>query len=149
MTSKVRPAFISTAIPVTSSWFTRLPESYARIGISRGAPRGQRGYRMYRKLAPGPWFRSVDAERFRDLYCEQLAELNPRNVLEEIACLAEGRIPALLCFEPPPPDPRWCHRALLSVWLEETCDIGVSEYGFESRGSGWAHPKLSPILRRV
>ena len=41
---------------VTSSWLTTLdPSTYSRIGISRGVPRGQRDFKRYTKLNPGPW----------------------------------------------------------------------------------------------
>ena len=63
-------------IPVTSSWSTRLPDGYAAIGISRGPPRGRRGYRMYRALAPGDWFRAVDEKTFVERYMAQLAGLD-------------------------------------------------------------------------
>ncbi len=68
-------------IPVTASWSTRLPGSHARIGISRGPPRGQCGYRMYGLLAPGPWFKSVAAGEFQVRYMAQLARLDPQAVL--------------------------------------------------------------------
>ena len=63
-------------LPVTASWSTKLPDRFARIGISRGPPRGQRGYRMYAALAPGPWFRSVDADEYCRRYMLQLAALD-------------------------------------------------------------------------
>ena len=45
----------------TSSWFKYSGEG--RIGIGRGLPhRVPPGYRMYRKLEPGPWFKSVDRD---------------------------------------------------------------------------------------
>lgn len=97
-------------VPVTASWSAKLPDELARIGISRGPPRGQRGYRMYRPLMPGAWFRTVPPEEFHKLYMAQLAELDPERLLIELNTLAAGKTPALLCFEPPPPDPRWCHR---------------------------------------
>ncbi len=55
---------------LTSSWFTPLPDGHIRVGISRSVPRrGLRpGFRMYRKLAPGPWFNSVEAATYRRLY---------------------------------------------------------------------------------
>lgn len=53
---------------VTASWFSVLLPDYARIGISRGQPRGQSGYRMYRKLAPGPWFNAVPIDEYERLY---------------------------------------------------------------------------------
>jgi hypothetical protein len=136
--AKGGPRFI---VPVTASWRTELPEGYRRIGISRGPPRGQRGYRMYRPLAPGSWFRSVDAATFGKLYLAQLAKLDPTEVLADLNAMAEGLIPALLCFEPPPPNPNWCHRALVSAWLGDALGIKVVEFGHETAGAGWQHPK--------
>ena len=54
---------------------------------------------MYGELAPGPWFRSVPARAFVELYLAQLGALDPDQVLCELADLAAGRIPALLCFD--------------------------------------------------
>ena len=134
----------SSFTPVTSSWYVRLPENYCRIGISRGTPRGQpAGYKMFRQLAPGPWFKSVDATEFRDRYqTEILDRLDPAVTVAELIRLAHGKIPALLCFEPPSPGPNWCHRALVSVWLKERLNLDVFEYGLENHGCGCAHPKL-------
>ena len=133
--------------PVTASWSTTLPDGYAAIGISRGPPRGRRGYRMYRKLAPGPWLRSVDEPTFVARYMAQLASLDGRQVLRDLAHLADGKIPALLCFEPPPPAPAWCHRGLVAGWLNDAADIDVVEFGSEALGGGWTHPKLPSWLR--
>jgi hypothetical protein len=133
---------------MTSSWSTQLPDGFARIGISRGTPRGQSGYRLYRPLAPGPWFNSVTLSQFRLLYMAQLATLDPHQVLQDLADLADGRQPVLLCFERPPPDPAWCHRGLVSAWLSDTLDLQVSEYGHEKAGWGWRHPKLPADWRR-
>jgi hypothetical protein len=132
---------------VTSSWFTNLPDVYGRIGISRGAPRGQSGFRMYRALAPGPWFRSVSPEEYRALYMEQLGRLDARQVLDDLITLAAGRIPALLCFEKPPPDPHWCHRGLVSAWFSDALELKMCEFGHEASGCGWEHPKLPVSLR--
>ncbi len=127
--------------PVTSSWSAQLPPQYARIGISRGTPRGQSGYRMYRALAPGEWFNKVSAEEYRDRYMAQLAKLDPNRVLSDLQALAGDRIPALLCFEKPD-DGQWCHRAFVSAWLNDKLGLNVPEYGLEDRGFGWQHPKL-------
>ena len=132
----------------TSSWSTKLPEGFARIGISRGAPRrSAAGYRMYRRLAPGSWFNSVSAEEYRRRYMEQLGALTAQQVGDEIAVLAGDKTPALLCFEPPAPGPKWCHRAYVSVWLETELGFKLLEYGQEKEGHGWAHPKLPPEYR--
>ena len=134
-------------LPVTSSWYVKLPDEFARIGISRFGPRGQRGFRMYRALAPGTWFKTVDAEQFRRLYLDQLRSLDPEQVLSDLQALAQGLTPALLCHERPPPDDRWCHRGLVSAWFKDTLGIAVAEYGHEAAGVGWMHPKLPPTWR--
>ena len=103
---------------------------------------------MYRPLMPGAWFRSVTPEEFHKLYMAQLVDLSPERVLTELNTLAAGKAPCLLCFEPPPPDDRWCHRGLVAGWLKDTLDLDVIEYGFEPEGAGWSHPKLPPFLRR-
>ena len=123
-------------LPVTASWSSALPDGYAAIGISRGPPRGQRrGYRMYRPLAPGPWFKSVDAEQFRVRYLAQLASLDADQVLDDLAGIADGRIPALLCFEKPPPDPAWCHRSLVSAWLQDSAGIDMYDCVMTNRNA--------------
>lgn len=126
----------STALPV------KLPDTYARIGISRGTPRGQRGYRMYRALAPGPWFASADEGEYRSRYDALLRLLDPAKVVADLEELAEARSIALLCFERPPPDPHWCHRGLVSAWFADRLDLAVPEFGYEDGGTGWLHPKL-------
>jgi Active DUF488-N3 subclade len=126
--------------PVTACWSAKLPETYQRIGISRGPPRGQKGYRMYSQLAPGPWFRSLDAEAFRKRYLGQLSRLDPAKVLEDLAAMAKGRTPALLCFETP--ETAWCHRSLVSVWFADTLGLRIIEYGHADAAWGWSHPLL-------
>ena len=132
-------------LPVTSYWFASLPPEYARIGISRGSPRGQSGYKMYKALAPGPWFNRVSAVEYRDLYMDQLVQLDPQKVLSDLQALSGGRIPALLCFEKPTDFDAWCHRGFVSAWLKDTLDLDVFEFGLEDRGSGWRHPKLPSL----
>ncbi|MFZ1101313.1 MAG: hypothetical protein WAN86_00250 [Hyphomicrobiaceae bacterium] len=62
--------------------------------------------------------------------------------------MAGDRTSTLLCWEPPEPDPKWCHRALVSVWLWENLGLEVPELGQEHEGFGWSHPKLHPEARR-
>lgn len=54
----------------------------------------------------------------------------------------------LLCWEHPPPNPKPCHCALVSVWLWERMGLEVPELGHEAEGFGWSHPKLHPDVRR-
>jgi hypothetical protein len=129
----------------TSSWSALLPASIARIGISRGTPRGSPGgYRMLPALAPGPWFKSVDKDRYRALYMAQLAELDPALIVTQFERLAEGRDAALLCFEAAD-DENWCHRGLVSEWLEERLGLKVFEFGREQCGCGARHPKFGGL----
>jgi hypothetical protein len=137
------------AVPLTSSWFTQLPDGFVRIGISRGAPRRQAGYRMYRELAPGSYFKSVSAPEYRERYMAGLAALDPATVLRELNELCNGRVPVLLCFEPPEPGARRCHRGYVSAWLYDTLRLEVLEYGQEGLGYGWARPKLPSEFRRT
>jgi hypothetical protein len=140
-------------IIVTSSWYTQLPaadlftstpESYCRIGISRGTPRGQSGFRMYRKLQPGPGTLKLPAAEFTSLYLRDvLGWLDARRVVDELLEMADGKVPALLCFEHTH-SPAWCHRGIVSAWLEAELGLKVPEYGREQDGFGPDHPKLHP-----
>ena len=87
---------------LTSSWQTKIDEAkYCRIGISRSTPRGQKGFRRYPKLNPGPWFRSIADEReWAKRYEEEiLAPLDPRATADDLMTMADGRVPVLLCWE--------------------------------------------------
>jgi len=132
---------------VTSSWFTDLPPDFCRIGISRGTPRGQSGFRMFRKLQPGPGTLKLPDRVFVERYsAEVLGQLDPRQTVDELVALAAGTIPALLCFEHPY-SPAWCHRAMVSAWLQQTIGLDVPEYGREQDGCGIRHPKLCGAAR--
>lgn len=137
---------------VTSSWFQQLnPERYARIGISRGTPRGQSGYRRYPALFPGTWFKSVSDDEFRRRYFDEILHpLDPQTVVNELVALADGKIPTLLCWEKANTSSKdWCHRGFVSAWLKDTLDIDVFEVGLEHEGCGHAHPKLAPSFRHL
>ncbi len=136
------------AVLVTCSWYVRLPDDHMRVGISRGTPRGMAaGYRRYPKLFPGKWFNSVSPAEYRQLYfTEVLDKLDPERVVRELTDMCDGAVPALACFEKPPPDPSWCHRALVSAWLHGYAGLTVYELGAEHCGCGWDHPKMHPSL---
>jgi hypothetical protein len=148
-----RGEIVSKPTIVTSSWYTQLPtadlfsaapESYARIGISRGVPRGQSGFRMYRKLQPGPGTLKLPATEFTSHYVrEVLGRLDAQLTVDELLEMADGRTPALLCFEHTH-GPAWCHRALVSFWLWEKLGLEAPELGREQDGCGLDHPKLHP-----
>jgi len=133
----------------TGSWATKLPDDHLRVGISRGTPRRlPSGYRVFRALAPGPWFNSVGIEEYARLYrTEILGRLDPRLVVDALVGLAAGRVPVLLCFERPVPG-QWCHRAMAAEWLAEALGAVVPEFGFESLPQH-EHPLMPVQLRRV
>jgi hypothetical protein len=142
---------VSKPTIVTSSWYTALPtadlfsaapESYARIGISRGTPRGQSGFRMYRKLQPVKGTLGLPAAEFTSTYVRDvLGRLDAQQVVDELLALADGKTPALLCFEHTH-SPAWCHRGIVSAWLKAEIGLEVLEYGREHDGCGIGHPKL-------
>lgn len=132
---------------VTASWFTKLPDDVARIGISRGLPRGQSGYRRLPSLAPGRWYRSVGEEEYIQRYREQLAALDPHEVYERIVGYAAGaQTAALVCFERPGTTDGWCHRAISARWLSDGLGVAVPEFGCEELVQA-EHPMLPPSLR--
>ncbi len=127
----------------TSSWFTNLPPTFQKIGISRGTPRGYAaGYRRMPELAPGSWFNSVSPIEYDRRFQELLDALDPQAVLAKIATLAAGNDAALLCYEDPADDSAWCHRGAVSAWLKDKLNLDVFEYGHEGAGCGHDHPKL-------
>jgi uncharacterized protein DUF488 len=132
----------------TGPWSAKFPDDHLRIGISRSQPRRMAaGYRVYRKLAPGPWFNSVRVDEYNHLFrTEILGALNPRAVAAELIEMAGGRIPVLLCFEWPGKG-QWCHRAMVAEWLAEVTGRVVPEFGFETLPQH-EHPLMPPSLRR-
>ena len=108
----------------TSGWFKYFGEGW--VGISRSNPRGVAGgYRTYRRLAPGPWFNSVDADTYDRLYHQQiLAPLDPCEVWEHLHGLVASHEPILMCFER---DETGCHRRMVARWLKEALGVKIEE----------------------
>lgn len=132
----------------TSSWFASLPPDHQRIGISRGSPRGGiSGFRMYRKLQPGPWFNSckTDQEFVERYNTEVLGRLDAGQTFDEIMMIAGGKTPVLVCFESVN-GPQWCHRSLTARWLSQALGIQVPEFGYPHLVQH-DHPLLPPHLR--
>jgi hypothetical protein len=134
---------------LTGSWFTQLPATHIKIGISRGVPRGlPAGYRLFKKLAPGPWFNNVSvAEYDRRYKAEILAPLDPATVVAAILDIAGGKTPVLCCYERPD-GKLWCHRAMAAEWLAAYLRRGVPEFGFEHLPQH-EHPLMPAELRRT
>jgi hypothetical protein len=130
----------------TGSWYGTLPGDHIRIGISRGVPRRMAaGYRLFKRLAPGPWFNSTSPMEYDQLYQEILGKLNAGDVVRQIEALANGCVPVLSCYERPNTG-AWCHRALVSRWLRQQLGLVVPELGFEARPADAAHPLMPSEL---
>jgi hypothetical protein len=139
-----------TAKILTASWFSKLPDTHIKIGISRGVPRGlEAGFRLYRALAPGSWWSRTmtNAEFCRHYDEEVLALLDPAEVVREILARAAGKTPVLCCFERPG-EHQWCHRSLAAEWLAAHLGEVVPELGFEELAQR-DHPMLPPAPTRA
>ena len=89
------------------------------------------GYRLFRRLAPGRWFNSVDAQEYQRRYqADILDPLNPRIVADQLTDLVGGAVAVLVCFERAGSG-QWCHRALAAEWLAKALGRPVPELGFE------------------
>ena len=102
-----------------------------RISIARFPPRGTpAGFRVYRALAPGPWFKAVSEAEYRKRYAEQLAALDAERTYQDLVTLAADDEPALLCWERKADLEAgrvFCHRRIVAEWLGNTLDIHVTE----------------------
>jgi hypothetical protein len=132
----------------TTGWYTPLPDDHLRIGISRGVPRRfPAGFRMYRKLQPGPWFNSVSTLEYDRLYkAEVLALLDPAKVIADLEAIARGKIPVLCCYERAGSG-LWCHRALAAQWLSDALVHQSAGVGHEVLSQD-DHPMMPQELRR-
>lgn len=111
----------------TSSLLTYQGEG--RIVISRTAMRGMKaGYRIFKTLAPGEYFRTATKEEYTKLFYAHLATLDPVEIWEKLHDLAGGAEPVLLCYEKPPfTDTNWCHRRMVADWFEKELGHKVEE----------------------
>ena len=111
----------------TSSFFTY--SGPGRVSISRFPPRNTpAGFRVYKTLAPGPWFNSVDRIEYERLYALQLAQLDAQTTWDTLHALAGDHEPVLLCYERPPfTETNHCHRRIVSAWFEQHLGHVVGE----------------------
>jgi len=96
---------------MTASWF-------AKLGVSRGVPRGKAGYHRLREFEPGPWFNSVSPVQYLTRYRQILDGLDPRAIRDQL--LGYGDVPVMLCWEVAHDchsGSKWCHRHLAAQWL--------------------------------
>jgi Protein of unknown function, DUF488 len=82
---------------------------------------------MYRKLQPAQGTLGLPPAEFTSNYVrEVLGRLDARQVVDELLDIADGKTPALLCFEHTHSE-AWCHRGIVSVWLQAEIGLDVPE----------------------
>ncbi len=132
---------------LTASFFTHT--GVGRISIARWTPKNTPpGFKVYRALAPGDWFKSVDWDRYCELYAEQLSRLDLARVWEDLHDLVAPHEPVLLCWERLDRDDQ-CHRRLVADWFERGLGVVVPEIGhqpslFTSSGPGLRSARRPP-----
>jgi len=131
-------------VPVTSSWATKLPKAFVRIGISRGPQRGQSGYRMYRPARPRPVVSNCGGKGVSSAL-HGAAGQDPAQVLTDLAELAARATPLCCASSDRHLIRTGAHRGLVAGWLKDTLGLDVFEFGHEGEGAGWCHPKLGPF----
>jgi hypothetical protein len=113
----------------TASFFTYTGPG--RISIARFAPRGTpAGFRVYKTLAPGPWFNKVTKSVYHDLYFAGLHLLEPQKVWDELHAMHPHTEPVLLCWEHPhniAAGETYCHRHMVAEWIKSTLGHDVPE----------------------
>jgi hypothetical protein len=100
------------------------------------------GYKMYRPLMPGPWFKTVGPAEYLLLYGEILGALDPEKVARDLSALGGGRTPVMCCYESIAKiqtGEQWCHRSIAARWLTDRLGIEVEELG--------APPGFNPWVR--
>ena len=112
----------------TSNYFTY--RGAGRIAISRSVPSTVLpGYKTFRNLAPGPWFREVNYAVYREKFFSQLSRLDPLKTWTTLHELADGAEPVLLCYEKPPfNEQNFCHRRMVAEWFETELGFVVPEW---------------------
>ena len=112
----------------TASFFTYTGPG--RISIARWAPRATpAGFRIYRPLNPTAAMLKLPRVEYEPRYQAILSRLDPRQVIQDLHCLADPHEPVLLCWERPPfSQTVWCHRRMVADWLQNTLGLVVPEH---------------------
>lgn len=126
---------------IFTSYFGNIRKLYINnitpICIARGVPKFFRG-EVVHSVAPYSWMLSdnVSREEYIDAYFNKvLANVNPLELVNQLAKISNGKDVALCCYEKPSD---FCHRHLLAKWLSEKLGIEVKE--FDVVGEPW-NPK--------
>lgn len=109
---------------IYTSYFAKLrkiPSNIISIAISAKSPDWYKGLE-YKKLAPKydffiEWKKNHDNDYYIKCFNEQiLNKLNPKEVVECLYQLSDGKDIVLICYEKPGD---FCHRHLVADWLNK------------------------------
>ena len=126
-----------------TSYFALISSEYpGAIAISCWIPQNT-NYIRYPKLAPSKellnnYKTNPNERNYTAEYFDQLFELNPQTVWDELHELAQSNEPILLCYENPK---KFCHRRLVAKWFERELGQIVEEYSL-GKASDYVQPCL-------
>lgn len=81
---------------------------------------------LYRPLNPERSYMNDPEEEYTKKYVLKLSKLDANQVFKQLETLSKGKNVILLCHEG---EEKFCHRHLVSRWLEKELKIQVKELG--------------------
>jgi hypothetical protein len=101
----------------------------AKVQTSLGAPKFPLPYHLHQllELAPAAWMLHLEEAEFSIAYTRKVARLGVDHVQAQLSEVANDAGAVLLCYEDIRKPDVWCHRRILSAWLEERTGQAVDE----------------------
>lgn len=109
-----------------------IPKNIIRVSICIFPPKSF-DCLSFKKVAPkhyffNKWKENNDNDYYVESFnSEVLDKLDPQLVYNELFALTGGKDCVLLCYEK---SGDFCHRHLVSEWLNRTMNLGIEEYQF-------------------
>lgn len=111
------------------------------IGIARYKPRFFNGFNIV-AVAPKPFMLNDEMSEAEYVSHYEKLVLEPLDIpkfVETLKSMGGGRDVALCCYEKPG---QFCHRHLLSGWLNEKANLGIKEFGVKEKTVAEEAPTL-------
>lgn len=105
-----------------------------KIRIALYAPRYTKAHENCPSLAPSKSLLSdikndlIGPPEYTVRYEEELSQLNPEKVYQELLDLGKGRDVVILCYEKPPD---FCHRHIAANWFKDELGVELIEFPFK------------------
>lgn len=93
----------------------KIPKGIRQISISRYSPDWWSGAE-YKKLAPTSPMLKMSQKQYDIHFARILAELDQKQVYDELMVMTGGMDFCLLCYEKPP---KFCHRFTVMMWFKQ------------------------------